>query len=174
MKQRLLLSLLILLTSVGCDQVSKRAATQWLEGEPMRSYLGDTVRLLYIENTGAFLGLGANWPEIVRFTLLTLLSSLLVVLALGWLVIRLWRGPRALPWVPAVAALVLLAGGVGNLVDRVTRNGAVVDFLNVGIGSLRTGIFNVADVQIMAGALVLILWERRQAKRDSGLVGGAD
>src|SRR5690606_29898372 len=142
MKQRLLMSLLVLLTSIGCDQVSKRAATQWLEGQPVRSYLGDTVRLLYIENSGAFLGLGANWPEIVRFTILTLMSSALVVLALGWVVVQLWRGPRALPGVPVLGALLLLAGGVGNLVDRVTRDGAVVDFLNVGVGSVRTGIFN--------------------------------
>jgi signal peptidase II len=55
----------------------------------------------------------------------------------------------------------VVAGGVSNLADRVAR-GTVVDFLNVGVGSIRTGIFNVADMAIMAGiALTLI---RRHAR----------
>jgi len=46
-------------------------------------------------------------------------------------------------------------GGLSNLVDRIAYDGHVVDFLNIGIGSLRTGIFNVADMAITAGALLL-------------------
>ncbi len=157
MRHRLWIAALVLASSVGCDQVSKQAASQWLAGEAVRSYWGDTVRLLYIENTGAFLGLGAAWPEFVRFTLFTLISSVVVIGALGWVFVQLWRRPGDLPWLPTLGALVLLAGGVGNLVDRTLRNGAVVDFMNVGVGSLRTGIFNIADVQIMAGALLLFV-----------------
>jgi signal peptidase II len=52
------------------------------------------------------------------------------------------------------------AGGASNWVDRVAR-GSVVDFLNVGLGPLRTGIFNVADVAIMAGVAILVLAEWR-------------
>ena len=48
------------------------------------------------------------------------------------------------------------AGGTSNQIDRAAR-GSVVDFINVGVGSLRTGIFNVADLAIVFGfALVLI------------------
>ena len=50
----------------------------------------------------------------------------------------------------------ILAGGVGNLWDRVVDQGGVTDFLNVGIGGLRTGIFNVADMYI-TGAVVWLL-----------------
>ena len=66
-----------------------------------------------------------------------------------------------------------VAGGGSNLVDR-ALHGAVVDFLNVGIGPLRTGIFNVADMAIMLGAALLVVegwrggdspkWEGRSAK----------
>ena len=56
--------------------------------------------------------------------------------------------------VAAVAAIV--GGGIGNLVDRV-QLGAVRDFLNVGIGSLRTGIFNLADMAITFGGIALIV-----------------
>jgi signal peptidase II len=54
--------------------------------------------------------------------------------------------------------LALVAGGgISNLIDRLLYNGRVTDFLNVGIGGVRTGIFNVADMAIMAGALLLLL-----------------
>jgi signal peptidase II len=71
---------------------------------------------------------------------------------------------RLEPW--RVVALALVAGGgISNLIDRLLYNGRVTDFLNVGIGSLRTGIFNVADMAIMAGAL-LLLWKLRAATSD--------
>ena len=57
---------------------------------------------------------------------------------------------------------------MSNLIDRLRYGGYVVDFLNVGIGSLRTGIFNVADMAIMAGVIIWAfsdrLWKRSQAK----------
>ena len=55
-----------------------------------------------------------------------------------------------------IAGALMLSGGVGNLIDRVFNDGAVVDFLNVGFGSVRTGIFNVADMAIMAGLFLFI------------------
>jgi len=56
-----------------------------------------------------------------------------------------------------VAAVALLfAGGVGNLIDGVSSGGSVVDVINFGIGPLRTGIFNVADVAIMVGVIILL------------------
>ncbi len=51
----------------------------------------------------------------------------------------------------------LLAGAVGNLIDRLRFDGLVIDFMNLGVGGLRSGIFNVADMAIMAGALLLAL-----------------
>ncbi len=51
----------------------------------------------------------------------------------------------------------LLGGAIGNLIDRVRFDGLVIDFMNLGVGPLRTGIFNVADVAISCGAVLLIL-----------------
>ena len=53
-----------------------------------------------------------------------------------------------------VGLVLFLAGGLSNLVDRIAL-GSVIDFLNVGIGPIRTGIFNVADVAIMLGIALL-------------------
>ena len=70
----------------------------------------------------------------------------------------------------ALGLALVVAGGVSNLADRVAH-GAVVDFLNVGLGSLRTGIFNVADMAIMTGVGLILLWAHRRKKH--GLSGGA-
>jgi signal peptidase II len=65
-----------------------------------------------------------------------------------------WRG-----WLLIGAALVI-AGGTSNWIDRVIA-GKVVDFIVVGIGPLRTGVFNVADVAIMVGVTALAIGEVR-------------
>jgi signal peptidase II len=56
-----------------------------------------------------------------------------------------------------VAFALLIAGGMGNLMDRLMYDGYVVDFINVGLGPLRTGIFNVADIAVTLGLLILML-----------------
>jgi signal peptidase II len=63
-----------------------------------------------------------------------------------------------------------LAGGASNLIDRLIYDGYVLDFLNVGVGSVRTGIFNVADAFIMAGVILLIFhdWLYKVTGRTDG------
>ena len=52
--------------TIGCDRVTKHMAATTLTEAPTQSFLADTVRLEYAENTGAFLGLGADWPPPLR------------------------------------------------------------------------------------------------------------
>ena len=59
--------------------------------------------------------------------------------------------------VPVLHLSLIAGGGVGNWIDRVTNDGRVTDFLNVGVGNLRTGIFNVADMVLMAGVAIFML-----------------
>lgn len=167
MLKRICVLLILLVSCIGCDQVSKKAATQWLHGEPMRSYLGDSFRLLYAENTGAFLGMGSDWPDFVRYGLFTVMSMLAVGLALGWVVHRVIKTGSFRPHGQTLGALLLAAGGIGNLIDRVMREGAVIDFMNMGVGSLRTGIFNIADVQIMIGVALFAFWKAPRPDSES-------
>jgi signal peptidase II len=60
------------------------------------------------------------------------------------------------PTLALVGITLFIAGGSSNLLDRLTR-GSVIDFMNVGFGPLRTGVFNVADMAIMLGAGLVIL-----------------
>lgn len=150
-RQRAVLLCCALLT-IGCDQVTKRAAGVALRSHPRESFLGDTVRLEYVENTGAFLSLGADLsPRVKALVLLLGPAMILAYAALAGL-----RQPMHLR--TAVALSLICAGGASNLVDRAIY-GSVVDFLNLGVGSLRTGIFNIADVAIMCGA-ALAVWRR--------------
>ena len=142
----------ILTTCVGCDQLTKRIARQHLDGSPPRSYCGDTFRLIYAENPGAFLGLGGQLPPMARWTLLVVVNSLV---AAALTVIILWNSSMSA--MRATACALLLSGALGNLIDRVRFDGLVIDFMNLGVGPLRTGIFNVADVAVSLGAVLLIL-----------------
>jgi signal peptidase II len=149
--------LALALFCVGCDQASKRVAADVLKGSETLSFLGGMFRLTYAENRGAFLGLGGGWPEPLRWLAFTGAALVVVAASLAWVVNQARQRRQTL----AVWAMVLVAaGGAGNLVDRILRDGHVIDFMNFGLGSVRTGIFNVADVQIMVGLGLLLLGRR--------------
>jgi signal peptidase II len=142
----------LLASCIGCDQFTKHIAKSRLKGRPATSYCGDVFRLQYAENPGAFLGLGGRIPPAARAIVLISMNCVIAVGLLGAVVL----GRRMSP--PQVAGCgLLLAGALGNLIDRMRFDGLVIDFMNLGVGPLRSGIFNVADVAILAGALLLVL-----------------
>lgn len=148
---RLFLALFVLMTGVGCDQITKQIAAEKLSASAPVSFLGDTVRMQYAENSGAFLGLGHTLPRALRFWLLTVSTAGLLGL-LAWILIVKWDMRRT----RFTAVALILAGGMGNLIDRLLQDGVVVDFINLGVGPVRTGIFNVADVAITSGVIILL------------------
>ena len=149
--RRGLLLFLLLAATAGCDRVTKHFAVTALAGHPEHSYLADTVRLQYHENPGAFLGFGSTWSPATRALVFQFGHGLFLVGVAIAAARRRWS-------MLGTAGLVMFLGGAwSNLIDRVAM-GSVIDFLNVGIGPVRTAIFNVADMAILAGAGCL-LWE---------------
>ena len=148
---------LITVISVACDQATKAVAKQYLAPASLWSFAGDTFRLQYAENSGAFLSLGASLPDPWRHLVLTVLVGIFL---LGLLVYLLFS--RSLPSAAIICLALVFAGGISNLIDRIAYDGRVIDFLNVGIGPLRTGIFNLADMAITFGALFLAIDSYRQ------------
>jgi signal peptidase II len=136
---------------VTADLVTKSIFERAFFGQPTLHLLGDTVRVGFVLNTGVFLSLGHALGPQTRFWLFIVGVGGVLALLLG---LTLRDARFRTPEVVAVAAII--GGGVGNLVDRV-QLGAVRDFLNVGIGPVRTGIFNVADMAITFGGIALIL-----------------
>ncbi len=158
MRRSLLLLVLFGVGLVGCDQASKQAAESHLKGEPKVELLGGVVTMAYAENPGAFLGLGDRLPAGARVAMLVVVN-IGILAALGW-----WAFRRRRDMLIRVAAMLVIAGGVGNLIDRVLREGGrVVDFMVVGVGPVKTGVFNVADVAVMVGVGLLLLAAGRRA-----------
>jgi len=142
---------------VGSDQLSKWLAWRYLDPAVPRSFFHDILRLSYVENSGGFLGLLGGLPKEFRFPLLTWGVAAVVIPGIAYV---LWRS--SLSRSTAVAALLVLGGGLSNLVDRLLHDGRVIDFLNLGLGTFRTGIFNLADVAILTGSFALgAMWFQR-------------
>jgi len=146
------------------DHAAKQLAVDHLADGLRRSYLADTFRLEYVQNTGVILGLGSQLPEATRTWLLPgLTAAVLILMTVMWI--------REDGYGPAAAGMSLVwAGGFSNLVDRLVY-GQVVDFFNFGIGTVRTGTSNLADLAIVAGIpLIMIGWRRsNQPKGEVGI-----
>jgi len=149
---------LLLAATAGCDRVTKHLAMTNLAGMPGRSFLADTIRLDYHENPGGFLSAGATWRPEVRAAVFQVANGAFL---LGILILA---GRYQWSRLASAGLLLIVAGGISNLIDRIAM-GRVIDFLNVGSGPLRTGIFNVADVAIFTGVALLALghWRRSRA-----------
>ena len=152
--KRFALILVVLVGCVGCDQTTKSLAQSYLPSTQAWSFLGDTVRLQLTHNPGAFLGLGSSMPEFWRHVLFTVGGTTLLFGLLGYALLA-----KSLHSVGVFAIALYFAGGASNIIDRWAYGGYVVDFLNVGIGAFRTGIFNFADMFIMAGGVVFLASE---------------
>jgi signal peptidase II len=123
-----------------------------LRGEQPIQLFGGFVTLLYAENSGAMLSVGATLSVQSRFWVLTVGVGLLIGGLLGYLVLA-----RNLPATLIVAIALMVGGGASNLYDRLMNDGRVVDFLILGMGVVRTGVFNVADIAITGGAILFFL-----------------
>lgn len=149
------------------DMITKVIAQRTLEGGPGYRLLGDTIRIDYVMNPGVFLSLGHGLSPTTRFWLFVVGVGAVLLLLLA-LTLRDGRFHRA----DVIAVAAIVGGGAGNLVDRILY-GSVRDFMNVGIGSLRTGIFNVADMAITFGGLALLLLPLLRRRDGRGGTSGA-
>ncbi|MFO0597166.1 MAG: signal peptidase II [Myxococcaceae bacterium] len=170
--KRLPIFFAVFLGQIALDQWTKQLATEHLKGRPAMTWLGDSVRLQYATNEGAFLSLGAQLPPGARYWVLTIgVGALLLALA-GYALFnvkvdRLQVGSYAL----------IASGGFSNWVDRARFDGSVVDFMNLGFGSsaVRTGVFNVADIAILVGIGLLFVqsWQLEKKQKAEAAAAAA-
>jgi signal peptidase II len=149
---RLAVLLTTMIGCVGCDQVSKAAARTYLASGTTMTFFNGMVRLQHTENPGAFMSIGESLPSGTR----TILFAFGGVVLVGGLMLWVIRS-RRLNTIQTIGAALACGGGLSNLIDRFSRHGYVTDFLNVGFGPLRTGIFNIADFALLLGVTLLIL-----------------
>lgn len=158
-KARVFWPLLLLLVLADC--ATKRWAEAHLTGQTSEPVAGDVVRWTLAYNQVGAMGLHIGSATRPVFVLATIIA--LIVLA------RLYYTAGARDKGLAAATALIMGGALGNLIDRVRWNGGVIDFIDIGIGTFRFWVFNVADMGVTTGAALLgwLMW--RQEKRASSL-----
>jgi signal peptidase II len=136
---------------LGCDQLTKEVARSHLSVGKQTLLAFGTVQLTLAENPGGFMSLGSSLPEVVRQAAFRVgVPMVLLVLC-----VALLRQP-VLSRLDSTGLALVVGGGLGNWLDRMLQDGLVTDFVRVGVGTVRTGIFNAADVAILLGVAVLL------------------
>lgn len=154
----------VIIVNLGVDQISKVIARSSLQGKGIINVVGDIMVLTYAENTGAFLSMGSNLPQPWKTLVLVLFPALAIILATLYLIFG-----KKVSFRQSICIACIIGGGIGNVFDRAVHSGAVTDFLNFGIGNIRTGILNIADLSITFGAIVLIIFQYMEEKRDKAI-----
>ncbi|MDR2095212.1 MAG: signal peptidase II [Treponema sp.] len=158
-KKHILISLGVCTANFLLDRLTKVLASSFLDGKSPIRLLYNMVILVYQENDGAFLSLGASWHPALKYALL-LFIPVGVCLA-AFIYIMFWEQKVK----RAVCIACIIGGGIGNLIDRIFHDFKVIDFMNFGIGNIRTGILNAADLSVCAGVVILIIFEWRSESR---------
>lgn len=122
--------------------------------------VGDYLRFTYIYNPGAAFGI--NVGEHSRAIFLVL--SVVALAALGGM---FWVTP-ATDRIRLIAISLVCGGAIGNLIDRVRSPRGVVDFIDMGVGDLRWPVFNIADMAVTTGAILLAASLWREERDDGG------
>lgn len=151
----------VILSVTVADILSKRWAERVLELHLPEEVLGQWLRWTLTYNTGAAMNLSLGGASRVVF-------SLIAVLMIGYL-FHLYRQSR--PWERAtpIALGMIVAGALGNLIDRLRHTKGVVDFIDVGTANWRFWTFNVADMGVSVGAVLLaiLMWRDERASAAS-------
>lgn len=142
----------VISTLVIIDQWTKFWARDYLLGRE-EHFLGGFLQFHLAENSGAFLSLGSTWDPGLRFAVFSGAVALFLASVLWQLRIRR-------KWMEEWGLVLLLSGGIGNLIDRVYK-GSVTDFLFIDLGFVHTGIFNVADMVIVASVILLLMPQKK-------------
>ena len=122
-KLKILLFCLTCFTFIGCDRVTKDLAKEHLKDKEGISFLHDTFRLQYVENTGAALNLGDNLSKPVSFWLLSILPLAFLVLMSGYTIKKI----KIFSPIKIFSIALIIAGGLGNIIDRILFDRHVSD-----------------------------------------------
>lgn len=136
--------ILIILGLIGLDQISKFLAVKYLVNIGSIPIIKDIFHLTYVENRGAAFGMFQNNQMIF------------VVVALAACIFGLYYlYKKQLNLLGKSAIILIIAGAIGNLIDRV-RLGFVVDYFDFRI--VWNYVFNVADVFVVVGTILLCIY----------------
>ncbi|RBW62318.1 signal peptidase II [Tenacibaculum sp. E3R01] len=148
---KIFISLIVIISNISCDQITKEKARVEIEKNEIIEVINDNFILTKVENTGAAMSLGQNLPPKLKIIILQILPLLTLIL-MFFHTIRKKESTK----LNLIAFSFIIGGGIGNIYDRILYN-SVTDFMYIKLGTFHTGIFNMADVSVVVGALLLFL-----------------
>ncbi len=154
--------------TIAIDQISKVLVIKNIEqrtdtsaGETI-SLIGDYFTMMHVKNKGAFLGMGSELGDSLKIVLLLILP----VLVLGFVLRHIIKDKNLDYW-SLFAFSSIIGGGIANVYDRFAY-GEVTDFLYIKITDLiRTGIFNLADLSVTTGMIILVIMMFKNKKKEA-------
>ena len=142
----------IVFLSIALHQISKIWVRNNFESYIENSIIGDVFKLIKVENTGAFLGMGSELSETLRILLLIVLPIIVLISITIYTYID-----KALDQISIIGFSLIIGGGIGNIFDRIVY-GSVTDFLYLDFGGIfKTGIFNIADLSVTTGMILILI-----------------
>jgi signal peptidase II len=151
-KRNIIIFVVVAAAVIVLDQLTKSAIVARFSLHESYAVINNLFNLVYVMNPGAAFGFLAGASATFRYIFFIGITVLAIVLIIFYL---LKSKPKNILIV--LSLTLIFAGAVGNLTDRI-RFGAVVDFLDVYVGTWHWPAFNVADSAISIGA-ILIIWE---------------
>ncbi|WP_340154867.1 signal peptidase II [uncultured Winogradskyella sp.] len=151
MNRNLFITLLIIF-NIAIDQISKVIVRNTLTFREQIDVIGSYFQLIWVENKGAFLGMGSDMNPTLRLIFLLILPTIV----LGYVVYYIVK-TKELDKLSLIAFCCIVGGGIANVFDRIVF-GQVTDFFFINLGGVfKTGIFNVADLSVSLGMVMLLL-----------------
>lgn len=131
---------------IAADQLSKLYIISNYSLGESSEFINGLIDIVYIHNRGA------AWGMLSGKTWILIILTLVIMLACVIFLIKIGTKNKLLFW----SLIVVVSGGIGNIIDRVFRDGNVIDFLHFEFWP-QFPIFNVADCAIVIGAGLLLL-----------------
>ena len=144
--------ILLIVANIAIDQISKVIVRAQVSPFSETPIIGDYFTLHNVENKGAFLGMGSELSDTSRLIFLLILP----ILVLGYVIYYILK-KKTLDRMSLIDFCCIVGGGIANVFDRIVY-GSVTDFFHINLGGVfRTGIFNVADMSVSAGMIMLLI-----------------
>ncbi len=151
--------LLLFIFLVVLDQATKLAVASYFPLYSTTNIIDDFLRLTHVKNPGAAFSLSFGNREVM------LVVTIVVIALLAYLIIRGTIRPKSLTG--KIALVMIFGGAIGNLIDRI-RMEEVTDFIDMGVGAHRWPVYNLADMYVTIGMIILFLIYSLNKEKDDG------
>lgn len=159
LSRRSIFIIVTVILTVALDQISKVIVRAKVVAGSQTEIFGELLSLHNVENTGAFLGMGSDLNPTLKLILLLILP----VAVLGFVLRYIFKDKSLDNW-SLFAFASIIGGGIANVYDRFAY-GSVTDFLYMKLNdTLRTGIFNLADLSVTTGMIILVIVSLKKKK----------